>query len=263
MRSHRVLLILLAAITAVVVAVFIVTITRDEQQPPPPVPPNTSTETTRPPSSTAMRESGSDLFGNRLEIPAGDAGTPAVPDPAARADPTRPDYLATAPAQLRWQRGWGGAALPVSTSDGPTAIRDGIASGFARTPQGAALAAADALGRALAAPDRIWQRVLAERYYGGGQALVDRFARSRARTPDAARYVTVPDGVRIASGYSSDYAIVEFATRDGLGYRIARWPMIWIDGDWRVSVPSDIETLWGPGTYADLLAGFGTWRTVS
>lgn len=263
MRSHRLLLILLAAITTVVIAVFVVTITRDPQQSGPSVPSSTSTETTSPPSSTARRESASDLFGNRLDIPDSDAGTIVVPDPGARPDPTRPDYLSTAPAQLRWQRGWGGAALPVSASDGPSAIADGIASGFARTPQGAALAAADALGRALAAPDRTWQRVVSERYYGGGQGLADRFARSRARTPDAARYVTVPDGVRIASGYSSDYAVIEFAIRDGLGYRIARWPMIWIDGDWRVSVPSDIETLWGPGTYTASLTGFGTWRTAS
>ncbi|MGW4368084.1 hypothetical protein ACWEKT_20815 [Nocardia takedensis] len=130
-------------------------------------------------------------------------------------------------------------------------------------PQGAGLAAADALARALAAPEPTWQQVVATRYHGGGQALIDRFARSRTRTPHAARYVTVPDGVRIADGYSPDYALVEVATRDGLGYRIARWPMAWLDGDWRVAVPIEIETLWGPGTFTDSLTGFGIWKATA
>ncbi|WP_280493042.1 hypothetical protein [Nocardia asiatica] len=262
MHSYRILIILLAAITAVVGTVLVLTITRGEQRPTVPTSVPASTQASRP-SPVPTGQSSADLFGNRLEIPADEAGVAAVQDPGARPDPTRPDYLVTPPAQMRWQRGWDGAALPTSASDGPATIGGGIASGFARTPQGAALAAADALARALAAPEGIWQRVIVERYHGDEQALVDRFARSRARTPNAGRYVVVPDGVRIAPGYSPDFAVVEFAARDGLGYRIARWPMTWLDGDWRVAVPADIETLWGPGTYTDSLSGFGTWRTVA
>ncbi|MGW4325952.1 hypothetical protein ACWEKR_08690 [Nocardia sp. NPDC004573] len=260
MRIPRLLIIVFAAIVVVVIVVFVVTITRDDG------PSQSGSTTTRPAlSSSETRPTGltADLFGNRLEIPASEAGTALAQDRTRRADPGQPDYLVHAPAGLRWQRGWGGAALPVSTGDGPTTIAEGIASGFAHTPQGAGLAAADALARALAAPEPTWQQVLALRYHGGGQALVDRFARSRARTPDAARYVTVPDGVRIADGYNPDYAVVEFATRDGLGYRIARWPMAWLDGDWRVAVPTEIETLWGPGTFVDSMTGFGTWKATS
>ena len=83
------------------------------------------------------------------------------------------------------------AALPFSTSDGPTTVTDGVASGFARTPHGAALAAYDALARAIAAPDDTWQQVLEHRFTGTtGQheLLRDRYARSRAETPDAARF---------------------------------------------------------------------------
>ncbi|WP_051030340.1 hypothetical protein [Nocardia takedensis] len=260
MGSHRLLIILLTVIAVVVAVVFVVTVTRDEDSTPPH--PDQSSAAS---SSSAVAGSGgssSDMFGNRLDIPATETGTPAPQDPAARPDPAAPGYLNTPPVGLRWQRGWGGAALPVSASDGPATITDGIASGFARTPQGAVLSAADALGRVLAAPEQIWQQVVAERYHGGGEALVDRYARSRARTPDAARYVTVPDGVRVAPGYSPDYAVVEFAVRDQLGYRIARWPMTWFDGDWRVAVPADLEILWGPGTYVASLTGFSTaWRT--
>ncbi|WP_051028835.1 MULTISPECIES: hypothetical protein [Nocardia] len=265
MRIPRLLIILMTAIVVVVIVVFVVTITRDDEPAPPePRTPRPDASATEPhPSATATLGPTADLFGNRLDIASSDSGTALVQEPARRADPSQPDYLVRAPAGMAWQRGWGGAALPVSISDGPTTITDGIASGFGRTPQGAGLAAADALGRALAAPDPTWRQVLATRYRGGGQALVDRFARSRARTPEAARYVTVPDGVRIAQGYSPDYAVVEFAIRDGLGYRIARWPMAWADGDWRVAVPTEIETLWGPGTYVDSLTGFGSWRTAA
>ncbi|WP_280503284.1 hypothetical protein [Nocardia farcinica] len=262
MRSFKILIVLLVAITTVVVTALVLTITRGEQRPTTPTSVPSSPPANRP-SSAPAGASSADLFGNRLEIPADESGVPAVQVPDARPDPARPDYLVTPPAQMRWQRGWGGAALPVSASDGPATIRDGIASGFARTPQGAALAAADALARALAAPEGTWQRAVVERYYHGEQAVVDRFARSRARTPDAARFVVVPDGVRIVPGYSPDFAVVEFAARDGLGYRIARWPMTWFDGDWRVAVPADIEALWGPGTYIDSLSGFGAWRTVA
>ncbi|MET7772088.1 hypothetical protein [Nocardia sp. NPDC005366] len=266
MRIPRLLIIVFTAIVVVVIVVFVVTITRDDE-PTPPEPqtprPDATTLTEPRPTATATVGPTADLFGNRLEVPASEAGIALTQDRARRADPSQPDYLIRPPAGMAWQRGWGGAALPVSIGDGPTSITDGIASGFARTPQGAGLAAADALGRALAAPERTWRQVVATRYRGGGQALLDRFARSRARTPDAARYVTVPDGVRIAQGYSPDYAVVEFAIRDGLGYRIARWPMAWADGDWRVAVPTEIETLWGPGTYVDSMTGFGAWRTVS
>ncbi|PPJ02271.1 hypothetical protein [Nocardia cyriacigeorgica] len=269
MKSHRLLIILLTVLTVVVAAAFVVTITgtersatpapaRDGSQHGSPVPTAPSE-----PSSEPQRPPTIDAFGNRLDIPSSEAGTPLPQEPRARPDPASPDYLRTAPARLHWQRGWGGAALPVSASDGPTHIRDGIASGFARTPQGAALAAHDALARALAAPEGIWQTAVRTRFYGGGNALVARFSLARARTPDAARYVVVPDGVRIQPGYRDDLAVVEFAVRSDVGYGVSVWPMVWVDGDWRVRVPDNIETLWQRGTSTPTLTGFGTWKTTS
>ncbi|MGQ4618982.1 hypothetical protein [Nocardia sp. R7R-8] len=267
MKSHRLLTILLASITAVVIAVFVLTITHDNTSSDhraDPGNPSTPTARTLPdlPPTTPTLPPTTDLFGNRLEVTADDAGSALPQDPSTRPDPTRPDYLTAPPARLQWQRGWGGAALPVSGSDGPTRIDHGIASGFARTPQGAALAAADALARALAAPDVVWQQAVGERYYGGGKALADRFARSRQRTPEAARYVVVPDGVRVQPGYRDDLAVVQFAARDTLGYNVSTWPMAWIDGDWRVRVPDDIEILWAPGTPTSTLTGFGSWKAI-
>ncbi|MGV9822942.1 hypothetical protein [Nocardia xishanensis] len=263
MKSHRLLIILLVSITVVVIAAFVHTVTNDHGSPrdTPADPGHGPTERTYPqlPPTPALPPS-TDLFGNRLETPGQESGVVLPQDFNARPDPARPDYLSAAPARMQWQRGWGGAALPFSSSDGPTAVYNGVAIAFAHTPQGAALAAFDALARALAAPEGIWQQVVRERYYGGGQDLLNRFARSRHRTIDAARYVVVPDGVRVQPGYRDDLAVVQFATRDDLGYTVATWPMVWIDGDWRVRVPDDIETLWGPGTSVSTLVGFGSWK---
>ncbi|WP_063065741.1 hypothetical protein [Nocardia violaceofusca] len=162
---------------------------------------------------------------------------------------------------MTWQRGWGGAALPASGSDGPALIDHGIASGFADTPQGAALAACDALARALAAPEGLWQNAVRARFVGDTDAFIARVTRSRTRTPDAARYVTVPDGIRVRDGYRPDFAVIDIATRTGEGYTYASWPMAY-DGDWRVRLPGDIETLWQSGDPRSSLAGFGQWRTT-
>ncbi|WP_280465380.1 hypothetical protein, partial [Nocardia brasiliensis] len=180
---------------------------------------------------------------------------PAPPAPAPAL------FLLSEPAGMQWLRGWGGAALPVSCSDGPTHIdpERGLATGFSRTPQGAALAALDAVGRALAAPEGAWQLVVSERFYGGGPELVSRFARART-TPDAARYVVVPEGVRVQPGYRDDLAVVQIASRARDGYAIGSWPMAWTDGDWRVRVPDQIETLWGPATPVSTLSEFGLWK---
>ncbi len=265
MRSMRLLLTLLGVLATVVIIVFVVTVTDDdhtdtsllpsgEGEPSADAEPLSTTSLARPPTV--------DMFGNRLETPADDSGAVLPQTDDGRADPARADYLSSAPARLQWQRIWGGAAVPVSGSDGPARIDDGVASGFARTPQGAALAAMDAIGRVYAAPEGTWQHVLHERFYGGGQALVDQFARSRTSTPDAARYVTVPEGVRVQAGYRDDLAVVQLAVRATSGYAIATWPMVWVDGDWRIRVPDNLATLWRSGTPTASLSGFGNWRQL-
>lgn len=263
MRSLRLLLTLFAIIASIVVVVFVVTIT-DDDQPENPQPPRAHTESTTanapPTTSSQSRPPTVDMFGNRLEVPADDAGATLPQTLDGRIDPARPDYLTAAPDRLQWQRIWGGAAVPVSGSDGPARIDGGVAGGFARTPQGAALAAMDAIGRAYAAPETIWQNVIRERFYGGNDALIDGFARSRASAPGMARYATVPEAVRIQPGYRDDLAVVQLAVRSTSGYAIATWPMVWVEGDWRIRVPDDIDTLWRPGTPTASTAGFGNWR---
>ncbi|MBV7708124.1 hypothetical protein NOVA_35620 [Nocardia nova] len=231
--------------------------------------PSTDLSTTIPtaaawPSSTAVpaQPPTTDLFGNRLDV-VGDEGRALTQNPATRPSSSTGDYLTAAPARLSWQRGWGGAALPVSGSDGPAHIDHGIASGFADTPQGAALAACDAIARVLAAPEGVWQNVVRARFAGDTGALIARMIRSRTHTPDAARYVTVPEGIRVRVGYRNDFAVVDIATRTAGGYAYASWPMAYDHDDWRVRLPDAIETLWEPGDLIQSLVGFGQWRTTS
>lgn len=219
-----------------------------------------ATSSMEPPFSAKHDVPTTDLFGNRLEAAATPAGEALQQDSASRPDPTRPDYLKTAPRHMQWQRGWGGAALPFSGSDGPTQVVDGIASGFAHTPQGAALAACDALARVLSAPEGMWRNVVRERFAGGGQPLVNRIATNRAQSPDIASYVVVPDGLRVLPNYQPDLAVVQIAMRAKSGWAYGTWPMTWQADDWRVRVPDDIGTLWQPAVQIYSLDEFGSWK---
>ncbi|MRH92953.1 hypothetical protein GFY24_36995 [Nocardia sp. SYP-A9097] len=264
MKHPRLKLMLLLSVAVVVITVTVFGVNNDRGHP---------SDVSSPPSGKVTPSEGNvidptgvrgipttDLFGNRLEVPADPAGEPLAQDPAWRPDPEQSNYLTVAPSRLRWQRGWGGAALPVSGSDGPTSIERGVASGFADTPQGAALAACDAIARAFAAPDDIWPNVVRARYLGGGQPLVDRIAQSRAETPTAATYLVVPEGIRILPGYRADFAVVQIAVRASGGWAYANWPMAWHDGDWRVRVPDAIESLWDPAIPVGSLIDFGSWK---
>lgn len=261
MSTRRMWLILTISITAILIAGLALFGARRNSAAPAPRPTETGNTTTRPAESsvTEVREPTTDLYGNRLDV-TDDAGRALPQNPSKRIDPHNPDYLTAAPVSIEWQRIWGGAAIPVSAGDGPEQIHDGVASGFADTPQGAALAACDAIARALAAPEGIWQSVVRARYLGGGQALIDRFAASRASTPDAGRYVTVPEGIRILPGYRQDFAVVQIVVRTQDSFAYGTWPMVWNNTDWRVRVPDDINTLWQPAVPIDTVNGFGQWK---
>lgn len=234
---------------------------------------STASHTSSPPGEVVAPSAGSavttsnvpglpttDIFGNRLEVPTDPSGVPLAQDPTSRPNPGQSDYLTVAPTRLQWQRGWGGAALPVSGSDGPVTIDGGVASGFAQTPQGAALSACDAIARAFAAPDGVWQNVIRFRFRGGGAALTARIGKSRLETLNAATYLAVPEGIRVLPGYRSDFAVVQIAVRASSGWGYANWPMVWSEGDWRVRVPDDVESLWQSAVPVSSLTEFGNWK---
>ncbi|MEV0764812.1 hypothetical protein [Nocardia sp. NPDC050435] len=267
MNFRNLLITLLLGITLAVAAAFALAMTGNQGPSTPSTPSSTPPGATPSPWLTpvtprTVKPPTIDRFGNRLKDKGIEEGSVLPQDPAARIPSNRPDYLSAAPARMQWQRGWGGAALPFSGSDGPAQIRSGVASGFAPTPQGAALAAADALARVLAAPEGVWQQVLAQRYHGGGKALEARFARARSSTPDAAQFVAVPEGFRVLPDYRPDFAVVQIATKAPGGSAYSTWPMTWNDGDWRVRVPDVIETLWAPATPITSLVDFTSWKST-
>ncbi|KXO95788.1 hypothetical protein AXK56_16380 [Tsukamurella pulmonis] len=88
-----------------------------------------------------------DVFGRALEVPLNPLG--AVLPQRAGKNPTNPS---AAPEGLMWQKVYG-AAVPFSTSDGPTKVgADGVPSGFSQTPRGAILAGMQVMRRLVGAP---------------------------------------------------------------------------------------------------------------
>jgi hypothetical protein len=210
-----------------------------------------------------------DEFGRRVDIPADPAGQP-LPQTVAPRRNSDPDWLTGAPAGTRdrggWQRIGSGVVVPFSTSDGPTAIVDGVATGYSHTPQGAALAAASVVWRISAEPGNkaLWDHCLVTTPQD-----MTRYAQERAagRLPDLlpvemARLLRAFDAFRVNS-FAEDLAVVELAMRkepDPSGsprWASMRLPMIW-DGEnqmWRLEAPFGKPPL----TELHSLAGWTTW----
>ncbi|MGV9638101.1 hypothetical protein ACWDO0_28325 [Nocardia rhamnosiphila] len=215
-------------------------------------PPATSTvaPTTAPSTATGFGTPAVDMFGRRVDIPNNPAGQP-LDQSAPQRKPGDPDWLTAAPAGTRDKGGWqrvAGAAVPFSTSDGPTRIRDGVPTGYAHTPQGAALAAAYVLWETSARPG---DRVLRERMVVMSDSELAEFDRLKAqgRLPEnqpesVTRYMVAPDAFKVVS-WADDLCVLELATRaqpDGNG--VSRWvsnqlPMVWDGTGWRLRLPAD------------------------
>ncbi|PEH76428.1 hypothetical protein CRM89_10890 [Nocardia sp. FDAARGOS_372] len=185
-----------------------------------------------------------DQFGRRVDIPADPAGhlRPQTSPTRASADL---DWLTAAPAGLDEPGGWQrvhGAVVPFSTSDGPIVMRDGVAGGYAHTPQGAALAAAMSVYQVIARPgDRA---VLAQRLVlsDADRARFDAgiaSGRLPQQQPAAlTRTLIAHDAFRVES-YAEDLAVIGLAVRVQPPHQSASWittrvPMVWVDGDWRL-----------------------------
>ncbi|WP_028476662.1 hypothetical protein [Nocardia sp. CNY236] len=208
-----------------------------------------------------------DILGRRVDIPNNAAGQPLPQNPALQRKPTDPDWLTAAPdgttEPYGWQRVYG-ASVPFSTSDGPVRIEDNQAVGYAHTPQGAVLAAAQIAYRLNARPaDRdlyVRQvRVSAQQIAAYDRALVD--ARLPEQQPEkVTRYFVASDAFKV-DDYADDLAIVRLATRgpvvDGAQlWATTRLVMVWEAGDWRLkpATSGNART-----EYLESLAGWTTW----
>jgi len=164
------------------------------------------------------------------------------PSPQVAAPPTAGEHAddgdqtipATAPPGVSWTV-FHGMALPESQTFGPTQVTGDVAAGYAHSPTGALLAAANINIRYVFADD--WRTVVAEQTVPGpGQ---DAFARLRAQIPvdtfqpgsrgqyTAFRFVN----------YTPEIATIQFVTQfasNGGTQQLSTFTVQWDGKDWRL-----------------------------
>ncbi|WP_063050070.1 hypothetical protein [Nocardia arthritidis] len=251
-----------AAVLALIVVVGIfVFVSRDEEQA------GGAPAVTAGSGGTGFASPEVDILGRRVDIPNNPAGQPLPQDPSRQRKPTDPDWLTAAPQGTAEPHGWQrvyGASVPFSTSDGPTRIEDDLAVGYAHTPQGAVLAAAQITYRLNARPaDRdlyVRQvRVSAQQIAAYDKALAD--DRLPEQQPEkVTRYFVASDAFKV-DDYADDLAIVRLATRgpvvDGKRLWVAtRLVMVWDAGDWRLKPSTNNNTQM---EYLESLTGWTQW----
>jgi len=174
-------------------------------------------------------------------VPSQSTGSTPVVAPPAASSPTDRDLSipVTTPAALTWSL-WHGAWLPYSRTAGPSHVDGPVASGYARTPLGALIAAQQIAARHLISPNGGWRTVtLAQVLPGTGR---DRFLTARAAVSDdppaeglaqlvAFRYVSWTRDQAVLQ------AVVRVPGRDG--FQVTTSTLFWVDGDWRLQLQPD------------------------
>ncbi|TSD94826.1 hypothetical protein FOS14_19480 [Skermania sp. ID1734] len=239
------------AVLAVIVvwAVFAAVTGTDADTPQESEPPAVAVEPlTPPPGETAgipLPEFGapaSDRNGHRIEVPV-DARGQVLPQtqPAGDLDASAP------PGGLMWQRVYG-APVPFSTTAGPDAISpDGVPTGFAHTPQGAAIAAQQICTRLIAAPREQARAIMDASVIiqgPGAQETADRMLALTVSESEIATLFPVPMAVKV-SNYEGDYAHVEVALQmpatarqQGVIASKQDFDLVWADGTWKWVMPT-------------------------
>ncbi|GIJ28278.1 hypothetical protein Vqi01_34400 [Micromonospora qiuiae] len=172
--------------------------------------------------------------------------TEAPPVSPAPAETTKPQTLPTTvptapPAGVRWEL-VGQTAVPVSSSAGPTRIADGTASGYAHTPEGALIAAAQLSARAgFDAGRQSWEPTIEQQFEPGTDR--DRLLAALREAGDAPAQ---PGELSQIAGfsyqsYTPDTAVIGLTMRaPGAGtsrYHVLSLTLRWRDGDWRMIAP--------------------------
>ena len=208
-----------------------------------------------------------DRLGRRVDIPKWPGGW-ALPQSPVEYGPYNPAVPAPAPAGVSWQKVGDGAIVPFSTSDGPSAVNGLTATGFAHTPQGAAIAAVQIALRLGSANNETARGIYDNQTVMTASQRSELYAQLDAEGPyhrgasDAAlTYQTKSDGFRILD-YADDLAVIETASpaekaADGTSqWLTTRLIATWVDGDWKLTFP---EQLGDPTGTATSLSGWTTW----
>ena len=157
---------------------------------------------------------------------------------------TRPDGSTNPPAAavdsptqgLTWQQ-WRGISLPVDPVAGPLVLEGDRASGFARSPLGAAIAAAHLSVRVdPSGGEQVWGPVLAEQVVGDRDRLAAALAAAPTAAPSGAPGTLT--GWRVegdpAAGPVVAHLAVTAADGSVMDYALR---LAWHDGDWALDVP--------------------------
>lgn len=181
------------------------------------------------------------------------AGTPAAPLDTA---------IPTSAPPASWSD-YHGVLIPSSPTAGPTRVVGDVASGFAHSPTGALLAAAQLPARRILAPD--WTAVLQHSVVPGPGVTVWRSTRSQLGTqltPPPGGWTQLA-GYRFLS-YSPDQAVIQFLhSAPSGGYTVTVTTVSWVatasGGDWKLVLQSDGDDT--PNTAAvNSPAGFTIWQ---
>ncbi|MBF6523097.1 hypothetical protein [Nocardia farcinica] len=165
-------------------------------------------------------------------------------DRATAADPgrQRPADLVAVPAEVHW-RDYRGVAIPVG-ADGPTHYTDAAATGFVRSPQGAALAAMVHTVRMSLVPDEHWASVAAHELAPGpgkdswaaGRVLVSVTGTADPATAPRLRGYTITE-------YTPDRAQVQIYTSfPDTSVAVNTSAVTWVGNDWRLHLPDPAST---------------------
>lgn len=166
-------------------------------------------------------------------------GVTAEPSSSASASPRGDDVVPrTTPPPVSWQV-YKTLALPVSTSAGPRSVNGDLATGYAHTPTGALVAAAQLSVRYSLAND--WRRVL-DRSVAPGPGR-DVWAATRAKygafaDPAPGTFCQVAGYMYV--DYTPDRAVIQMADRcPNSKLQSILTTVTWQDGDWKLVLQPD------------------------
>lgn len=203
-----------------------------------------------------------DFANRRVDVPHNPYGQPLPQNGTATAAPWSANAVVAAPAGVKWELFFG-LVLPYSTSDGPTALDGPLPSGFAHTPQGAALAAYQIFGRQLegdrAARTMVARELTVAATAAGHDEYVNQVAGAAALAHP--QLFLRPDAFRIVT-YDPDFVVVQFAIPIGYGGQdaVQSWEaiqhqLVWSAGVWKMKTGDPDPQL----PQIDSLAGWTPW----
>jgi hypothetical protein len=165
----------------------------------------------------------------------------------------------SAPPDVRWEL-FQGLALPTSPIAGPRVVDGPVRAGYAHTPTGALIAAAQISARALLTPEEGWRVVVARQLVPnpGRDAFVRLLGALDTDEPPSVPYAQLA-GFRFLA-YDRQVAVISTVTRSANGVLHAGTDTLrWVEGDWKLEKPPN--GLQQPQVVRDL-SGYVAWSGV-